>query len=84
MAPKWYDVCMTQESFKAVYQNGVLRPLQPLSHVPENRQLDVTVTVQEDSRSLKDCFGIMPDGDANEISQIIENEFEKVDPDDWK
>jgi predicted DNA-binding antitoxin AbrB/MazE fold protein len=75
---------MTQATFKAIYQNGVLRPLQPLAEIPENQQLDVTVTVNEKPGGLKDCFGILPDEDAREMAAIIEAEFEKVDLDEWK
>jgi len=74
---------MTQ-TFKAIYENGILRPLQPLARIPENRQVDVTVTVDESPERMKQCFGSLDDADAKEMTAIIESEFEKVDPDDWK
>ena len=70
---------MTQQTVKAVFENGVLRPLTPLNGVPERRQVEVTVTVDESAHPLADCVGILPDEDAAEMRAAIEQEFEKVD-----
>ena len=68
-------------TLRAVYERGVLRPLQPLSDLKENEE--VTVTVSTQSPLLKHV-GTLPDADAQEILKIIEQEFEQVDPNDWK
>jgi predicted DNA-binding antitoxin AbrB/MazE fold protein len=76
---------MVQQTVKAVFENGVLRPLTPLSGVPERRQLRVTVTVDDPpAHPLADCVGILPDEDAAEMRDAIEQEFEKVDPNEWR
>ncbi len=31
-----------------------------------------------------DCVGILPDEDAAEIRKIVEDEFERVDLDEWR
>jgi len=71
------------ETFKAIYRDGVLRPLQPLAGIPENQPMDVTVVLAEETHPLRECFGILADEDAREMSAIIEDEFEKVNLDEW-
>lgn len=67
---------------EAVYENGLLRPLHPLPLL-ENEQVTITVTSRRPPIP-EDCVGIMPDEDAAEMLQIIEDAFERVDPDEWK
>lgn len=78
-------VCQTVD---AVYENGVLRPLTPLTGVPEHGAVRVTVTLAiaggNAQRALASCVGILPDADAREMSRAIEREFEGVDPNEWK
>src|SRR5206468_3836421 len=59
-------------TLEAVYENGVLRPLQPLEGIAEHRQVTITVTVQEDPSGLDACIGSLPDEDAREIERIID------------
>ena len=68
----------------AIYENGVLRPLQPLDQIKENSKVKITVELEQSKQSLEDCLGIMPDEDAAEMLAIIEDEFEKVNPDEWR
>ncbi|MCS6831819.1 MAG: antitoxin family protein [Armatimonadota bacterium] len=75
---------MTQ-TVDAIYENGVLRPVQPLSGIRERSRVRVTIEVRDSStHPLADCVGILPDGEAQEMRQIIEEEFEKVNPDEWQ
>lgn len=70
---------MTQ-TFQAVYQGGVLRPLERLDGVVENETVQVTLSRRSNAKHpLADVAGIMPDEDAKEILAIIETEFEQVD-----
>lgn len=81
---------MTQH-IKAIYENGVLRPLQPLQGVADHARVDVTVNTSELSHSSKTCpdmdvracIGTLSDKDAAEMTRIIADEFEKVDERDW-
>ena len=77
---------MVRQTIDAVYENGVLRPLTPLTGVPEHGAVRVTVTLAggEAQRSLADCVGILPDSDAQEMRNAIEREFEGVDLNEWK
>jgi predicted DNA-binding antitoxin AbrB/MazE fold protein len=71
-------------SFKAIYENGVLRPIQPLQGVPERARVDVTVVTQDaPGAGILGCAGTLPDKDAAEMTKIIEEEFEQVDERDW-
>jgi predicted DNA-binding antitoxin AbrB/MazE fold protein len=75
---------MTQ-TIEAIYENGILRPIQPLEGVAERSRVRVTVEAAERApHPLADCLGILPDEDAEEMRRIIEDEFERVNPDDWR
>ena len=73
-----------QKTIDAIYENGILRPLKPLDWLPEHRRVKVTVTTNEKPHPLDHVIGSLSDEDARELEQIIEEEFEKVDPNDWK
>jgi hypothetical protein len=75
---------MVRQTVNAIFENGVLRPLKPLTGVPEHRTLRVTVSLDAPPHPLADCIGILPDEDAADRRKSIEEEFEKVDPDDWR
>jgi predicted DNA-binding antitoxin AbrB/MazE fold protein len=69
---------------EAVYENGVLRPLEPLEDLKEHERVRITIETDEGGHPLADCIGILPDEDAEEMRQIIEQEFEKVDLSEWR
>jgi predicted DNA-binding antitoxin AbrB/MazE fold protein len=75
---------MVRQTIDAVYENGVLRPLTPLTGIPEHGAVRITVTVGEPAHSLAACIGILPDAGASEMRDAIEREFEGVDPNEWK
>ncbi len=75
---------MTQ-TIDAIYEDGILRPIQPLEGVAERSRVRLTVEVAQPAvHPLADCFGILPDEDAQEMLRIIEEEFERVNPDEWR
>ena len=71
-----------RRTLEAVYENGVLRPLQPLTWLSESET--VAVTIERYRHPLADCTGILPDQAAEEMRRVISDEFEKVDPDEWR
>jgi predicted DNA-binding antitoxin AbrB/MazE fold protein len=72
------------EVVDAIYEDGVLRLAHPLEGVNEHTQVRVTVEVpKRQPHALRDCIGILPDEDAAEMRQIIEAEFERVNPSEW-
>lgn len=67
------------QTIEAIYENGVLRPVQPLSGINEHTRVKITVEVEgAEPHPLAECVGILPDPDAQETRQIVEDEFEKV------
>jgi len=69
---------------EAIYENGVLRPLEPLEDLKEHEHVRITIETDGRDHPLADCIGILPNEDAEEMRQIIEKEFEKVDPSEWR
>lgn len=62
----------------AIYEHGVLRPLEPLEGLQENSEVELVVQGIAPYHPLDEIFGILPKEDADEIRRIIEEEFEKV------
>lgn len=70
---------------EAVFENGVLRPLNPLPGVPEHSRVSLRLEVlPEGPNGIADCIGILPDDDAAELRDIIQREFERVDFHEWE
>ena len=73
-----------QKTIEAIYENGVLRPVEPLDWLEDKRQVTVTVTTADPQGSLKDWVGGISDEDAKIMRKVIDEEFGQVNPDDWK
>ncbi len=72
------------ESVDAVYEDGVLRLARPLAGIQEHSKVRVMVEVAPNGPHVPaECLGILPDEDAAEMSRIIEDAFERVDPREW-
>ena len=68
----------------AVYEGGVLRPLQSLEGIAEHARVRLTVeSVESASQDLAACIGILPDEDAAELRRIVESEFGQVNLREW-
>ena len=73
-----------KKTIQAVYENGVFRPLKRPEGIAERRHVTLTVTAEEKPSSLADCSGRIAPDDAEEMRQIVEREFERVDPREWQ
>ncbi|MCW5935180.1 MAG: antitoxin family protein [Fimbriimonadia bacterium] len=72
------------QTIEAIYENGVLRPLEPLSGLGEHARLLITIEpVDLGTHPLESVIGILPDEDAQEMQAIVEREFERVNLDKW-
>ena len=72
------------KTVEAIYEKGVLRPLKPLEGITENSRVTVTIEYEEiKPHPLLKFAGILSDTEAMELSKLIEEEFEKVDPHAW-
>jgi predicted DNA-binding antitoxin AbrB/MazE fold protein len=72
-------------TIEAIYENGVLRPIQPLEGIEEKSRLQVTLQVSSSPRPAFDPgIGVMPDEDAEAILRAVQEECERVDLRDWQ
>ena len=67
---------------EAVYKNGVLTPLEPLVGIQENGRVIVTVTTTDRQHPFDGWVGGVSDEDAAKMRNVIEEEFERIDPDE--
>jgi predicted DNA-binding antitoxin AbrB/MazE fold protein len=73
-----------KETLDAVYENGVFRPLTAPTGLGPHSRVTLTVTAEEQGASLIDCANRISHEDAREMREIVDREFEHVDPRDWK
>jgi hypothetical protein len=66
-----------------VFENGVLRPLRRPKGLAEHRHVTLTVDAEDEASSLADLAGSLSSENAQEMREIIEREFERVDPREW-
>lgn len=69
---------------KAVYENGVFRPLTRPEGIAEHGRVMLTITAEEHPTSLADLAGRISADDAQEMRAIVEREFERVDLREWQ
>jgi predicted DNA-binding antitoxin AbrB/MazE fold protein len=67
-----------------VYENGVFRPLKRPGWLAEHLQVTLTVTVQGPPSVPADFAGRISADDARELREIVDREFERVDPREWQ
>lgn len=72
------------KTVEAIYENGTLRPLEPLIGIANNTRVRLAIEALPLASPLADCFGIMPDEDAEEMLRIVNDEFERVEADGWE
>jgi predicted DNA-binding antitoxin AbrB/MazE fold protein len=71
-------------TIEAIYENGVFRPLAQIKGFKRHQKISLTVKKSSKKKhKLEGLCGILPDEDAAEMLKIIEDEFEKVDIDEW-
>lgn len=72
------------QTIEAVYENGVLRPLQTLVGLMEHSKVKITIEYEEVStHPLLQFAGILRDEEAAELQSVIAQEFEQIDPNAW-
>jgi len=70
--------------FDAVFEDGVIKPLEPLEVLPEHTRVSVSLDFPRNSlNAISETTGWLSDEDAAEIKAIIEAEFEQIDERDW-
>jgi len=77
------------KSIPAIFENGVFRPEQPV-HLPAGSHVEVLLPEEPHAtrealrKRFPDSYGVLSARDAEEIQRAIDEEFRKVDPDDWR
>jgi len=73
------------KTIHAIYEHGILRPLEPIEGIGENTEVEVTIDVKQKELSPIQRFaGILGEEEANKMLRIVEEEFERLNPDEWK
>jgi len=74
---------LMSETIPAVFENGVFRPLRRPRGLVEHHHVTLTVDVEEQVSALAEVSGSLAPEDAQELREIIDREFERVDPREW-
>jgi len=73
------------KTIEAIYKKGIIKPIKPIEGFEEDSIIKVRIlTHPEKKNPILKFAGILTDEEANEMSNIIEEEFEKINPDEWK
>ncbi|MBI5749138.1 MAG: antitoxin family protein [Nitrospinae bacterium] len=73
------------KTIHAIYEGGVFKPLEPIDGIMDNTEVEVTVSVEKEvSHPFLKFAGILSEEEANRMMKIVEDEFERVNPDEWK
>jgi predicted DNA-binding antitoxin AbrB/MazE fold protein len=72
------------QAITAVYKNGHFIPVIPVNGFRDNQPVELRIKLsRKNEHPLMRFVGIINDEEAAELSNIIEEEFEKVDLDEW-
>lgn len=73
------------KTIEAIYNQGVIKPIKPIEGFEDNSIIKVRIlTPPEKKKPILKFAGILSDEEAKEMMDIIEGEFERVNPDEWK
>ena len=73
------------QKMKAVYRRGAFRPLAASHDFKENDRVDIVVKRPTHvKRPLASFADMITPEEAHELSEMVEREFEVVNPDEWK
>lgn len=66
------------QTIEAIYEDGVLRPLQALESLPEHTRVKLMIEYEQTPpHPLLQFASILSDDEAAQLQQIIADEFEK-------
>lgn len=73
------------KTIHAIYEHGVLKPLEPIEGIEENTKVKVTVSTEKDvSPPLLRFAGVLSEEDANSMMKVVDDEFERINQDEWR
>lgn len=69
----------------AIYKHGVFEPLEPVQDIKENSEVEFTVLVRKEGvHPILRFAGILSEEEATRMMKTVEEEFERINPDEWK
>ncbi|WP_199315362.1 MULTISPECIES: antitoxin family protein [Oscillatoriales] len=72
------------QTIEAIYEDGVLRPLQTLEGLAEHSRVKITINSEQSlPHPLLQFAGILSDEEAEDLQRMIADEFGKIDPHGW-
>lgn len=75
---------MFPQTLEAIYENGALRLLTQPEGLAEHSKVKITIEAEERQPSpLLQFAGILSNEEAAALVRIIEDEFERVDLNEW-
>jgi predicted DNA-binding antitoxin AbrB/MazE fold protein len=74
---------LMSETIPAVFENGVFRPLRRPKGLVEHHHVTLTVDVEMQVSALAEVSGSLSPEDAQELREIVDREFERIDPREW-
>ena len=73
------------QTIHAIYRNGLLNPIGRIEDIVDETEVEITISpVKGTVHPLLRFAGILSAEDADSMRKIVEDEFEKVNLDDWK
>ncbi len=73
------------KTIHAIYKQGMLRPLEPIEGIKENTEVEITISVGDVGTShILKFAGILSNDEANRMLLTVEEEFERIDMNEWK
>jgi len=66
-------------TIEVVYEDNVLKPLTPIEGLQEHERVIVILYPRVDKESLRELAGTLTHEEAEEMRQLIDEEFERVE-----
>jgi hypothetical protein len=73
------------QTIHAIYRNGLLNPIGSIEGIMDDTEVEITISPLKGAvHPLLRFAGILSAEDADSMLKVVEDEFEKVNPNDWK
>lgn len=73
------------QTIHAIYRNGLLNPIGSIEGIMDDTEVEITISpVKGAVHPLMRFAGILSAEDADSMLKVVEDEFEKVNLNDWK
>ena len=73
------------QTIHAIYRNGLLNPIGNIEGIMDDTEVEITISpVKGAVYPLLRFAGILSAEDADSMLKVVEDEFEKVNLNDWK